>query len=415
MTCYYNDIDPFVCQWLRNLIAAGHLPVGEVDERPIQAVQPDDVRGFTQCHFFAGIGGWAYALQLAEWGDRPVWTGSCPCQPFSATGSRRSHADERHLWPAWFRLIRECRPDTIVGEQVSGAAGLGWLDAVALDLEAADYAVGACVLGAHSVGAPHLRQRLWFVGDAKRPRLERRSRMQRRHRIASRAAGLVGVVDDAPGARRDGTGEGAWDECDQLPCRDGKARPVEPGTFPLASGLPQSLGRLSDLERSALTEIEQYATSVRTDSAEVLRMVWASVRAEAVQWAAGGSRSLRAPEVLLAFLLSLKSARQTSADGGGIKKESRKTHQRAMRSLRWDGRTFQPPRQRRSYGQPGRESSDALFALSLVLARHADAYRTAAREAYAATHRVGRLRAYGNAIVPQVAAAFVRAYLECQP
>lgn len=166
MRVYYNDSEPFVAAWLRNLIAAGHLPAGDVDERPIQEVRPDDVKGYTQAHFFAGIGGWPYALQLAGWGDRPVWTGSCPCQPFSAAGKRGSHADDRHLWPAWFDLIRQCRPVTVFGEQVSSAAGLGWLDAVALDLETLDYAVGACVLGAHSVGAPHHRQRLWYVADA---------------------------------------------------------------------------------------------------------------------------------------------------------------------------------------------------------------------------------------------------------
>src|SRR6266705_38761 len=119
-TCYYNDSDPFIGAWLRNLIAAGLIPAGEVDERPIQEVSPGDVQGYTQVHFFAGIGGWAYALGLAGWpADRPVWTGSCPCQPFSSAGARRSHRDERHLWPAWFHLIRECHPVTVFGEQVS--------------------------------------------------------------------------------------------------------------------------------------------------------------------------------------------------------------------------------------------------------------------------------------------------------
>jgi DNA (cytosine-5)-methyltransferase 1 len=66
------------------------------------------LRGFTQCHFFAGIGVWSYALRLAGWpDDRPVWTGSCPCQPFSAAGKGAGFADERHLWPAWHHLIRE--------------------------------------------------------------------------------------------------------------------------------------------------------------------------------------------------------------------------------------------------------------------------------------------------------------------
>jgi DNA (cytosine-5)-methyltransferase 1 len=160
---YYNDNEPFVAQWLRNLITAGHLPAGDVDERPIQEVQPDDLQAYTQCHFFAGIGGWPYALQLAGWGDRPVWTGSCPCQPFSAAGKRGSHADKRHLWPAWFRLIGERHPVTIFGEQVSSAIDFGWWDAVSSDLGAAGYTSGSVVLGAAGLSAPHVRNRLWFV------------------------------------------------------------------------------------------------------------------------------------------------------------------------------------------------------------------------------------------------------------
>lgn len=165
MNVYYNDNEPFVAQWLRNLIAAGHLPTGDVDERPIQEIAPDDLKSYTQCHFFAGIGGWVLALQLARWGDRPVWTGSCPCQPFSAAGKQLATADPRHLWPEWFRLIRAVRPVTVFGEQVVGAIGHGWLDLVSADLEGEGYAVGAAVLGAHSVGAPHIRQRLFFVAD----------------------------------------------------------------------------------------------------------------------------------------------------------------------------------------------------------------------------------------------------------
>lgn len=164
---YYNEFDPKAAAWLRELIKAGHIPAGEVDERSICDVSADDVRGFTQCHFFAGIGGWPYALRLAGWpDDRPVWTGSCPCQPFSCAGKGLGAADKRHLWPDFFRLIRECGPDRIFGEQVEGAVGKGWLDGVFGDLEAEGYACGAAVLGAHSVGAPHIRQRLYWMAYA---------------------------------------------------------------------------------------------------------------------------------------------------------------------------------------------------------------------------------------------------------
>lgn len=166
---WYNDNDAFCAAWLRHLVAAGHISAGLVDERSIGDVAAADLGGYRHCHFFAGIGGWPYALQLAGWPtDRPVWTGSCPCQPFSSAGRQGGAADERHLWPRWFRLIRECRPDTILGEQVEGAVGFGWIDRVFADLEAEGYACGAAVLGAHSVGAPHIRQRLFWVAHSER-------------------------------------------------------------------------------------------------------------------------------------------------------------------------------------------------------------------------------------------------------
>ena len=161
---YYNEIEPYAADWLRNLIKAGQIPAGEVDERSIEDVSAQDLAGFSQAHFFAGIGGWPLALRLAGWSDdRPVWTGSCPCQPFSNAGQRSGADDKRHLWPVWWRLIQKCRPPVIFGEQVASPLGEQWLDLVLNDLEAADYACGAVVLPACSVGAPHIRQRLWIV------------------------------------------------------------------------------------------------------------------------------------------------------------------------------------------------------------------------------------------------------------
>lgn len=124
MPAYYNEIDPKAAQWLRNLIAAGLIADGEVDNRSIVDVHADDVRGFDQAHLFAGIGVWSYALRLAGWpDDRRVLTVSCPCQPFSSAGKRRGKDDERHLWPEAHRLIDAYRPPAIFGEQVASPAG----------------------------------------------------------------------------------------------------------------------------------------------------------------------------------------------------------------------------------------------------------------------------------------------------
>lgn len=165
MKTYYNEVDPYAAQWLRNLIAAGHIAPGHVDERSITDVQPEDLSEFTQCHFFAGIGGWSLAARIAGWpDDRELWTGSCPCQPFSSASRGRGGGleSEKHLWPHWARLIRARRPAVVFGEQVAGARA--WLSEVWRDLEETHYSVWPVILPAGSVGADHIRERLWFLG-----------------------------------------------------------------------------------------------------------------------------------------------------------------------------------------------------------------------------------------------------------
>lgn len=164
---YYNEIDPYAADWLRNLIAAGHIAPGDVDERSIEDVHPNDLRPYTQCHFFAGIGVWSYALRRAGWpDDRSVWTGSCPCQPFSAAGKGTAFDDERHLWPAWHWLISECRPPVVFGEQVASKDAEPWLDLVQTDMEALAFAIAAVAFPSASVGAPHIRDRTYFMAHA---------------------------------------------------------------------------------------------------------------------------------------------------------------------------------------------------------------------------------------------------------
>lgn len=246
MAAYYNEYDPFAASWLRELIKAGHIAPGDVDDRSILDVDPDELAGYTQCHFFAGIGVWSYALRRAGWSDdRPVWTGSPPCQPFSSAGKQLGTADERHLWPAFFNLIKERGPQHVFGEQVAEAIGQGWFDALQSDLAAEDYATWMVVLPACGVGAPHIRKRLWFVAERMADtELQQRPIAQAgsddaggRLKKSAKATGLCG--DSGPGPTN-----GFWRNADWLGCRDGKFRPVEPGTFPLVDGATARVGRL---------------------------------------------------------------------------------------------------------------------------------------------------------------------------
>lgn len=276
MAAYYNEHDLFAADWLRNLIAKGLIPDGEVDTRSVVDVQPDDVRGFRQCHFFAGIGGWSHALRLAGWpDDRPVWTGSCPCQPFSVAGKGKGTADERHLWPEFFRLIRDCRPPVVMGEQVAGAAGYGWLDGVRSDLEAEDYACRGVDIPACSVDAPHIRQRLYWLAVANADSQSIRGRRSAEALGASGAGVVEGpewkwfrtddrhADDDMEHAQSvgwregraeyeirsgrsatAGAGGGVWSHYEWLVGADGKARRAQSGIRLLAHGVPGRVGRL---------------------------------------------------------------------------------------------------------------------------------------------------------------------------
>lgn len=278
MTAYYNEIDPYAAQWLRNLIEAGAIAPGVVDERSIVDVKPSDLKGFTQCHFFAGIGVWSHALRRAGWADdRPIWTGSCPCQPFSSAGKGDGFADERHLWPAFNHLIKECKPTAVFGEQVASKDADAWIDLVQADMEALGYAFGAVPLASAGFGAPHIRERLYWVADSKQPNhpgqtstadhirsqtngpADRDSRYcgppdwlvhTDSHRCeswripasASRFRHTAYATGLSPGAP--GPVNGHWRDADWIACRDGKWRPVEPGTSPLAARTPNHVGRL---------------------------------------------------------------------------------------------------------------------------------------------------------------------------
>jgi DNA (cytosine-5)-methyltransferase 1 len=235
--------------------------------------------------------------------------------PTFQRGKGAGFDDERHLWPAFQHLIRECKPSVVIGEQVASKDAEPWIDLVHTDMEALGYAFGAIPFPSASVGAPHIRDRLYWCGtlaNANNAGLEGRvgvperavelatgegcvvewmadSDMQHKsaagneagielRRRSSSPSGMddtqsirsrflntenvrapdaqVNIFADAGNSEPDqpqgerlaalpaGPTNGFWRDVDWLGCRDGKWRPVEPGTFPLAHGASARVVRL---------------------------------------------------------------------------------------------------------------------------------------------------------------------------
>ena len=249
---YYSEIDPYCVEWLRNLIAGGLIAPGDVDDRDIRDVQPGDLRGYTQHHFFAGIAGWSYALRLAGWPDsRPICSGSCPCQPFSVAGQRKGTADERHLWPYFCRLIAECGFPIVIGEQVASKDGRLWLAGVRADLEALGYAVGAADMCSAGVSAPHIRQRLHWVAYANAGCGEGLAASERRQHNRERSSLATDRLVNANGYHQhwwSGPVQVGWNGCEAEIERGGRKYRaqwrVKPGLPIVAHGVPGRVGKL---------------------------------------------------------------------------------------------------------------------------------------------------------------------------
>lgn len=353
MKAYYNDIDPAVCAWVRELMKDGLVMDGVVDERPIEQITGADLEGFTRVHLFCGIAGWERALQLADWPvDRPVWTGSCPCQSFSAAGKRKGHGDARNLWPEMLRLIRECRPATIFGEQVEAAIGFGWLDGVFVDLEEQAYACGPAVLPAACVGAPHIRQRIWWcarnLADAehRRPTIE-----EQRPKSRAQIGGVAFELANAEVNRASAHEQARQPNAQRRTSTESLPHPQRDG------------GRLDEQERAAQGRV----ADGRDGAGMPVDGMGDSARATRTRFGRDGAE-----------VLPVETA------GGGRTSSARMQHRF------WDDFALvacKDGKYRRT--QPG------IFPLADGI-----------------PGRVGILRGAGNAIVPQVAAEFIAAYLE---
>lgn len=398
MRVYFNEFDRFAAAWLRKL-----YPHATVDERSIRDVAAQSVRGFRRVHFFGGIGGWEYALQLAGWpADREVWTGSCPCQPFSDAGKKKGTADERHLWPEMFRLVRECHPPVIFGEQVASSEIVGseleaaftvavqrgdfakanklakrlvanpsfafvrrWVDGIRADLEAEGYAFGATILGAHSVSAPHIRLRLYWVANSSRAK--RRRRPGRKTGVFPHIAdggATGGLANAGQQSSRNALAGSSVGESDTAQARERQAI--------CESGRRGGTGRLVLASKSRL----EGHSGDGDDGDQPGRDDSESSRSTAEAGAIG----------------RLGESNSTGSQSGGQAGEANGHGSPVVAAGFWSNFDLV-----QCLDGKARRIESGTFPL-----------------AHGVHNRVGRLRGYGNAIVPQVAAEFVMAFLDTE-
>ncbi len=367
MTTLYADSDPYCIDWILNLMQADLLPAGDVARADIRWMVPEDLVRWPTIHMFCGIGGWPYALQLADWPpDQPIWTGSCPCQPFSTAGKRKGTRDRRHLWPIWRRLISARRPPVIFGEQVASADGRDWLTGVRSDLEALGYEFGSADLCAAGIGAPHIRQRLFWVADRGGDGWHQKSGMA------------------WPGRGEPIAGDGGEDDGLAKPPRDGRRRRQD-GTTGGSRCPPEAEGssRLGDHHSGELEG-------------------WPLEPAREEQQAAPGTGARADIRLEQPDRSGLQQGRETAS----IARHGNPPDPAGP----WDDGQYIPC----SDGKARRTQHGAL-PLAHGLPRslgpgstRAERLRLGAAKAF---YR-GVLKGYGNAIIPELAAEFVRAYME---
>lgn len=245
MMHYYNEIDPYCCDVLRARIADGSLPNGFVDQRDIREVQPADLAGYVQCHFFAGIGGFPLGIKWAGAEHIPIWTGGFPCQDISNANHAGKGIDgpKSGLWRELYRLVRKVRPERLLVENVANLLNRGF-GTVLRDLAACGRDAEWDVFPACAFGADIIRERLFIYSQPQ-------------------SFGRAGVLCGRPGVGA--KTHPAWGPADSLDTPNDRAGRIEawlrePAILGSLNGLPSKLAerQLGAFGNAVVPQIVEY-------------------------------------------------------------------------------------------------------------------------------------------------------------
>ena len=362
-------------------------------------------------------------LKGSDVGPVDLICGGYPCQPFSLAGRREGQDDDRHLWPEMYRLVVAIRPRWIIAENVAGHIGMG-LDDVLSDLEGADYAAWPLVVPACAVGAPHRRDRVWIVAHANDAA---------RWRGADRRQSGIGqpTLDGKKEYVADATSQG------RHAARRTSEAVFEPGEKQRLAGCgaifergvrwkPEpSVGRRYDGISRWMDGGRLDGQEAEAGCGEILRALLREDGAPLLWFPIGRSGKLQEAEILQPSLC--QSAGPPEALGN-LSLAGAEASQNVVRGVWFDRTIACPPCRRTASEQRAGQHPNPLHFLSQLLACDCGATwlgRTGAyamdwrwdwemataRVAHGIPRRVDRLRALGNAVVPQIPEMIGRAIM----
>lgn len=297
-------------------------------------------------------------------GQCDILTGGFPCQPYSVAGKRLGKEDDRHLWPEMLRAIREIQPRWIVGENVRGL--LSWnggvvFEEVCSDLESEGYEVQAFIIPAAGVGAPHRRDRIWFIANNHSARLQETRTEQQTTRFEQYRE-LDGLTTNASDCRCGGRAceqcANGWSELFPRECKGSEM-----------GGEATRCNRERFVDYSNLHNDKRKVGSINGEKGKIQKEHWQEY-----------STSREFSGTNISDATNTKNSRLKACFEGSRQEQFRRRDERVSFSEHWENFPTQPPVCGGDDGLPS-ELDGITFP----------------------KWRKESIKAYGNAIVPQVA------------